>query len=58
MTGKYRLLDTASRYRNEEIVGEAIERAISEGHVRREDLFVITKLGMHEFHNPEAAIRL
>jgi len=58
VTGKYRLIDTAARYRNEEVVGEAVGRAISEGHVRREDLFVVTKLWMEDFHDPEAAIRL
>ena len=38
-----RLIDTASRYRSEEGVGIGISKAISEGIVKREDLFIITK---------------
>ncbi len=40
----YRLIDTANAYMNEEAVGEALARAISEGLVRREEVFVSTKL--------------
>lgn len=40
----YRHIDTASNYRNEHLVGEAIRECIDEGIVRREDLFVTTKL--------------
>lgn len=39
-----RLIDTASAYGNEKEVGQAIREAISEGIVRREDVFVITKI--------------
>lgn len=39
----YRLIDTAAWYENEEAVGKAISRAISNG-VSREDIFVITKV--------------
>ncbi len=42
--GGYRLIDCAARYGNEAFVGRAIERAFSEGVVRREELFVITKV--------------
>uniref|UniRef100_A0A1I7TWI0 Aldo_ket_red domain-containing protein n=1 Tax=Caenorhabditis tropicalis TaxID=1561998 RepID=A0A1I7TWI0_9PELO len=38
-----RLIDTASRYRNEEAVGIAIKELIEEGVVKREDLFISTK---------------
>ncbi len=58
VNGGYRLLDCATLYANEEIVGQAMERAISEGHVKREDLFVVTKVWMDCFHDPEAALRL
>ena len=44
VTGGYRLFDCATRYKNEEVVGAAIARAISEGHVKREDLFIVTKV--------------
>jgi len=40
----YRHLDCAADYANEAEVGEGIRRAVSEGLVRREDLFVTSKL--------------
>lgn len=40
----YRLIDTAFRYRNEEAVGNAITDCIRENIVRREELFICTKL--------------
>ncbi len=39
----YRLLDTASSYKNEKAVGNAVEKAINAGMVKREDLFISTK---------------
>jgi 2,5-diketo-D-gluconate reductase A len=39
----YRLLDTASSYKNEEVVGSAVKKAISTGVVKREELFITTK---------------
>ena len=40
----YRLIDTASIYGNETETGEGIKRAITEGLVTREELFVTSKL--------------
>ncbi|XP_068623515.1 aldo-keto reductase AKR2E4-like [Battus philenor] len=40
----YRHIDTASCYNNEEEVGEGINNKIKQGSVKREDLFVTTKL--------------
>lgn len=40
----YRHIDTAKIYKNEEEVGRGIKRAIDEGIVKREELFVVTKL--------------
>lgn len=40
----YRLIDTASIYGNEKETGEGIKRAITEGLVTREELFVTSKL--------------
>ena len=40
----YRLIDTANAYMNEESVGKAVKKAIDEGLVTREDLFISTKL--------------
>ncbi len=44
----YRLLDTASSYKNEEAVGEAIREAVSGGLVKRGELFVTTKAYIQE----------
>ena len=52
-----RLIDTASKYENEVEVGKGIKRAIDEGIVKREDLFVITKMWLDEKENPEKALR-
>jgi diketogulonate reductase-like aldo/keto reductase len=40
----FRHLDCAERYRNEEAVGDAMQEAFRTGTVRREDVFVTTKL--------------
>jgi len=40
----YRLIDCAAVYKNEDLVGEAITEAIAGGKVKREDLFVTSKL--------------
>lgn len=40
----YRHLDCATAYQNEEVVGRAIAKAIKKGFVKREELFVLTKL--------------
>lgn len=52
----YRHFDTASFYENEQFLGEAIQRAISAGVVKREDLFIVTKLWHTEYADPEAAL--
>ena len=52
-----RLIDTAAAYRNEDLVGKGIKRAIDEGIVKREDLFIITKLHTDDDKNdPETAL--
>jgi diketogulonate reductase-like aldo/keto reductase len=52
-----RLIDGALRYMNEKEVGEGINRAINEGIVKREDLFIITKLWCGDKENPEEGIK-
>ena len=53
-----RLIDTASAYGNEEEIGQAIREAIDEGIIRREDIFVITKIYPgDEMKNPEQSIQ-
>jgi diketogulonate reductase-like aldo/keto reductase len=48
----FRHLDAAERYRNEAQVGTALKELFAEGKVRREDLFVTTKLWNNN-HRPE-----
>ena len=40
----YRMIDTANAYMNEEAVGKALSKAMKEGIVSREDVFVSTKI--------------
>ncbi len=48
----FRHLDCAERYRNEAAVGDAIQETFKGGALRREDLFVTTKLWNNN-HRPE-----
>ena len=48
----FRHFDCAERYRNEQAVGEAFHEALAAGTLRREDLFVTTKL-WNSNHRPE-----
>jgi alcohol dehydrogenase (NADP+) len=48
----FRHLDCAERYRNEEAVGDVMRAPFSEGPIRREDVFVTTKL-WNTNHRPE-----
>ena len=52
----YRLIDTARIYGNEEGVGRGIKRAITENIVKREDIFVTTKMWTSDFSNGKSAI--
>lgn len=51
----YRLIDTAAAYMNEEAVGKAVARAVADGLVKREDLFVTTKVWVQDMRNEETA---
>ena len=48
----FRHLDCAERYRNEDAVGEAMQEVFKAGAIRREDIFVTTKL-WNTNHRPE-----
>src|SRR6202007_967625 len=48
----FRHLDCAERYRNEEAVGDAMQAIFTAGTIRREDVFVTTKL-WNTNHRPE-----
>lgn len=51
----YRLIDTAASYMNEEAVGKAVKRAIADGLVTREELFITTKIWVQDQENEETA---
>lgn len=51
----YRLIDTAFVYANEKEIGEGIAEKIKDGTVKREDLFVVTKL-WNTRHKPEHVV--
>ena len=42
----YRLIDTAAIYYNEKEVGEGIAKAMKKHGVKREELFITTKVGL------------
>ena len=46
----YRLIDTAAVYGNEEQIGEVVEQAIASGKLKREDLFITTKVWANNLH--------
>ena len=48
----FRVLDTAERYRTEREVGDAMREVFGAGKIKREDVFVITKL-WNTNHRPE-----
>ena len=52
-----RLIDTAAVYGTESGVGKGIKKAIDQGLVKREDLFIVTKLSKFDIKNPELAIK-
>ncbi|KEF59182.1 oxidoreductase [Exophiala aquamarina CBS 119918] len=53
----YRLFDGAYDYQNEKEAGEGIKRAIAEGIVKREDIFVTTKL-WNNYHRRDHALQM
>jgi len=48
----FRQFDSAERYRNEKQVGEAMQEVFKEGKIKREDVFIATKL-WNSNHRPE-----
>jgi diketogulonate reductase-like aldo/keto reductase len=52
----YRLIDTAEIYGNEEGVGRGIQRAINDGYVTREEIFVTTKLWTSYYDDADEAV--
>ncbi len=54
LKGGYRMIDTANAYMNEEAVGKGLARAIAEGIVTREEVFVSTKIWPTLYENAHA----
>lgn len=52
----YRLIDTARYYGNERGVGEGVKRAIAEGIIKREEVFITSKIMPGNYDNAAAAI--
>jgi diketogulonate reductase-like aldo/keto reductase len=52
----FRLIDTARIYGNESGVGRGLQRAIDEGVVTREDVFITTKIWTTDYNDADAAI--
>src|SRR6476661_6237522 len=50
----FRQLDTSERYRNEKEVGDAMQEVFKAGKIKREDVFIATKLWNNN-HRPERA---
>lgn len=52
----YRLIDTAQYYGNEIGVGNGVEKAIKEGFVTREEIFITTKVSPSNYYNTDNSI--
>jgi aldehyde reductase len=55
--GTCRHIDTARMYNNEIALGKAVQTVISEGRVRREDLFITTKIWNLRGEKPQREIK-
>ena len=52
----YRLIDTAQYYGNELGVGRGVRKAIDEGLITREEIFITSKIMPGNYKNPDSAI--
>jgi diketogulonate reductase-like aldo/keto reductase len=53
----YRYIDTAYLYKNEKIIGEVLEEYYKAGKLKREDIFITTKLPTYGHSNPERYLK-
>ena len=51
----YRHFDTAYTYENEELIGRCLKSRINSGSIKREDLFVVTKVSFTTLPNNSCA---
>ncbi|EOB13570.1 NAD(P)H-dependent D-xylose reductase [Nosema bombycis CQ1] len=54
----YRHIDTAHIYGNEKVIGRTLKKIFDEGLIKREDLFITSKMFNNFHHCPEKAIRI
>lgn len=54
----YRHIDCAATYENEEEIGEVFGKVFKEGEIKREDVFITSKLWITEFHPDKARAAL
>ncbi|KAI5952882.1 ARA1 [Candida jiufengensis] len=52
----FRMIDTAWYYGTEKYVGEALKELFDEGVVKREDVFITTKVWPSYYHSPEKSL--
>jgi len=57
LDGGYRYIDTAYRYRNEAVIGEVLQEYYDAGKLKREDIFLTTKLPFYGHKNPEKFLK-
>ena len=50
-----RLIDTGTRYGNEEKVGEDVKKELKDGLCKREELIIVGKVWLEDRGNPEKA---
>lgn len=52
----YRLIDTAWYYGTERYVGQALKKLFDDGVVKREEIYITTKVWPSYYHNPEKSL--
>lgn len=52
----YRHIDTAWYYGSEEYIGQALEELFEDGTIKREDIFITTKVWPSYWHSPEKSL--
>ena len=53
----YRLIDTAKIYETESIIGSVLQEIFAEGKIKREEIFITTKIWPSDKHDVEGALR-